>query len=263
MTRQVPLTVVKGGIDRLRPKGGARQDALYDLVNGYVTAEQTVVARPGTTRLADLAVSAEGTHGLVAFDDAYHVFAHSFVDLVDYPGFVLDILLHPLDPAAELVTIHFAQPFLGALYVVAEFDDGQIYHYWLQEADAWQANHEYSANVFVVPTVPNGYVYIGTRLSQPYPVWTPGAPRTEGNGSSIEPSIIEPTVYNEYYFTAIATQGDNPSSGTVEPVWPTATGATIVENSDGFPSSSSGSATPATPPSANTPQSTTTDRYSR
>lgn len=178
-------------------------------------------------------------------------------------GFVLDILLHPFDPDAELVAIHFAEPFLGALYVVAEFDDGGIYHYWLQNADPWEANHEYTANVFVTPTDPNGFTYIGTRLGQPFPAWTPGAPRTAGNGSSIPPSIIEPTEYNEYYFTAIDTQGDNPSSGTVEPVWPTVTGATIVENSDGSTPASSGSATPPDPPAPNTPQSTTTERYDR
>jgi hypothetical protein len=101
------------------------------------------------------------------------------------------------------------------------------------------------------------------RLTQPYPSWTPGTPRTEGNGSSIEPSIIEPTVYNEFFYTAIATSGDNPASGSIEPVWPEATGATIVENTDGFPSSTPNDANPPTPPPPNTPQGTTTDRYSR
>lgn len=259
--RTVPLTTIKGGIDRLRPKGGARADSLYDLLNAYVTAEQTVVVRPGTRRLAELP---EGeTVGLVAFNGLYYVFSHTDVDLTDYPDYRLEILLHPLDPLAELVKIHYAAPFLGALYVVAEFDDGGIYHYWLQQGETWEANHEYSANVFVQPTTPNGYVYIGARLGQPYPAWTAGAPRTAGNGSSIDPSIIEPTTYNEYYYTVIDTQGDNPTSGTVEPLWPTSTGATIVENTDGFAVGDSGDATPPEPPAPNTPQSSTTDRYDR
>lgn len=256
MPRTVPLTIVKGGIDRLRPKGGARADSLFDMVNCHVTAEGTVVVRPGTRRLANLPV---GTVGLVAFDSFYHVFSHQFVSLAGFASFRLDILLHPFSPTATLVEIHYAAPFMGALYVVAEFNDGQIYHYWLQNADPWQASHEYSANVFVTPTVPNGYVYIGTRLTAPYPSWTPGAPRTLGPPAS----IIEPTVYNEYYYTAIELQGDNPTSGTVEPVWPLATGATIVENSDGFPAQTPNAGNPPTPPAPTTPQPTTTDRYSR
>jgi hypothetical protein len=251
--RAVNLTVIKGGIDRLRPKGGARADNLYDLVNGYVTARQTVVVRPGTRRLANLPA---GTTGLVAFNDKYHVFAPTSVNLTAFPDFQLNILLHPLDPASDLVRIHYATPFLGALYVVAEFDDGQIYHFWLQEAAAWKANAEYSANQFVTPTVPNGYVYIATRLTQPFPAWTAGAPRALND-------VVEPTEYNEYYYTVIDVVGASPSSGTVEPVWPLATGATVVENADGFPAPSSNDANPPAPPSPNTPQASTTDRYDR
>jgi hypothetical protein len=34
--RPVPVTTLRGGINRLRTKGGARADELYDLLNGYV-----------------------------------------------------------------------------------------------------------------------------------------------------------------------------------------------------------------------------------
>lgn len=254
MSRTAQLTVVKDGINRLRPKGGARADSLYDLVNGYVTAERTVVNRPGTRRLVQLPA---GTVGLVAFEDLYHVFASAVVSLALFPTFRLNILLHPLDPNAELERIHYAAPFLGALYVVAEFDDGQIYHYWLQAGETWEAATEYSANQFATPTVENGYVYRATRLASPYPAWTPGTARTLGP----PPSIIEPTTYNEYYFTAIALQGSNPSSGTTEPPWPTATGATLIESTDGVTFPDQNAAQPPTPPAPNTPQSSTTDRY--
>lgn len=253
--RVAQLTVVKDGINRLRPKGGARADSLYDLVNAFVTADRTVTNRPGTRRLAEI----PDTVGLVSFAGELHVFSHEDVAVPD--GYVLNILLHPLDSEAELTRIHFAQPFLGALYVVAEFNDEQIYHFWLQEGEAWTADTEIAANEFRTPTTPNGYVYRATRLGQPYPAWTAGAPRTAGNGSSIEPSIIEPTTYNEYYYTAIETQGDNPASGTTEPPWPTETGAQITESTDGFTFPNADAANPPTPPPANTPQSSTTDRY--
>ena len=40
--RAIPLTTIKSGINRLRTKGGARADTLYDLLNGYVTEAGTV-----------------------------------------------------------------------------------------------------------------------------------------------------------------------------------------------------------------------------
>ncbi len=261
--RSGPLTVVKGGIDRGRPKGGVRADVLYDLHNAFITEEFKIVPREGTRRAQ---VLPSGTVGLTYFEGEFHVFSHEYVDLSTAPGYVLDVLLHPFNPDAELTEIHFAEPFLGSLYVVAEFTDNygetSIYHFWLQEAEEWQPDTEYSANEFVTPTTPNGYVYRATRLTAPYPAWTPGAPRTAGNGSSIEPSIIEPTVYNEYYYVCIDTEGDNPSSGTVEPIWPTNTGQTIVENSDGFSTSSPDDANPPAPPANNQPQGSTDDRYS-
>ena len=264
MARNAPLTVVKGGIDRGRPKGGVRADVLYDLVNAYVTEEFKIKQRDGTVRIADLPA---GTVGLTAFDGLFHVFASEDIDLTGFDEFQLNILLHPFDQTAELTEIHFAEPFLGALYVVAEFinpyNETSIYHYWLQPGETWAECTEYSANQFVTPTTPNGYVYSASRLTTPYPAWTAGAPRTAGNGSSIEPSIIEPTVYNEYYYTAIDTQGDNPTSGSTEPVWPTSSGETIVENTDGFAASSPNSGSPPTPPAANTPQESTTERYDR
>lgn len=253
--RTVPLTAIKQGIDRLRPKAGSRADSLYDLVNGFVTAERTVQVRPGTRRVANLTA---GTKGLVAFNSLYYVFATTSIDLSAFPLFRLIILLHPFDPAATLTKIHYAAPFLGALYVTAGYSDGKIYHFWLQAAVPWQASHEYSANVFVTPTTPNGYVYIGTRLSAPFPAWTAGAPRTLGPPAS----VIEPTTYNEYYYTAIAVAGTNPSSGGVEPDWPLATGATIVESTDGFNATTNNDANPPASP-APTPQASTTDRYNR
>lgn len=246
--RTVPLTAVKDGINRLLMKGGARADSLIELTNGYVNAERKIVVRPGTRRLDTV----PGTVGLVYFAGEYHVFSHTSVAVPS--GFALDILLHPLDPAAQLVRIHFATPVLGALYVVGEFDDGQIYHYWLQEGEAWEADTEIAANEFRTPTTPNGYVYRATRLGSSYPAWTAGTPRTVGD-------LIEPTEYNEYYFEAVSVQGDNPASGSTEPPWPTETGEQITESTDGVTFPNANDAQPPSPPSPNTPQSSTTDRY--
>lgn len=249
------LTVIRGGINRGRKKGAANQDVLYDLINGYVTQQNQVTVRPGTFRRA---VVPAITRGVVAFDGFRHVFA---TEVVAVPaGYKLHVLVHPdfeqgTAGGFPLKKIHFAAPYLGFLYVVAEFDVGAtdsepVHHYWLQSAGAWQANKIYRAGDIVEPTVPNGLAYRATRLSAPNASWAPRVARTIGD-------VIEPTVYNDYYYTVVDTQGANPASGLVEPVWPTEPGAQIVEDTD------AGAAPPqvVTLPPENQPGGETIDRY--
>ena len=211
--RSAPLTTLKGGIDRLRTKGGARADSLYDLVNGHLTESRTAVARPGPRRLFSL------------------------------------------DPTYTKGLVYF----MGALYVVAEFQDGTVYHYWLQKAETWQADTVYSPGALVEPAVPNGLVYRATRLGSPYPSWAPGVRRSDGSGgSAYDQSIVEPTEYNGYYYVCIDTLGSNPVSGATEPTWPTERGALVVEDVDGGVSTSP---TTTTPPSSSVPTPTETSRY--
>jgi hypothetical protein len=406
--RAAPLTTIKGGINRLRLKGGARADSLYDLLNAYCTQSGTVVVRPGTLRLAKLD---SATRGLTAFDGSLHTFCHQAVYVP--AGFTLNLLVHPnittetaaatfvltaakleltpvydvyvgADPGDSLgngafgsfepvtlsngltlvsfythgddpltsvigirlardgvaaptdafesftftdsllfertfatvdadvpdgvdggtyrewtwtlpdapaqvfvdgfkynvtfdattgtVTtvlgntialnkIHFAEPFMGALYVVAEFENGNIYHYWLQPGKQWEAGHIYKAGDLVYPSTPTGLVYRASRLGSANPPWAANVPRYDGTGGSgYEQSIIEPTVYNDYFYTCIATTGSNPRSGTEEPVWPTEDGATVIESTDNPPDVN----TPTTtqdPTGSTAPTSGTTDRY--
>lgn len=258
--RAAPLTTIKGGINRLRTKGGARADALYDLVNGYVTESDTVHVRPGTERVAQLSVF---TKGLTGFRDELHVFSHTSVAVPS--GFQLNILVHPdSNPSDEiaLLDIHFAEPFMGALYVVAEFEDGQIFHYWLQEGTQWEANKHYNAGDLVYPSVETGLVYQATRLGDPNPTWAPNVPRFDGTGTGYEAqSVVEPTVYNDFYYTCVETVGNNPRSGTTEPEWPTEDGARITESVDGGDVVGNTPTTAA--PSTGQPNSGTQERYGR
>jgi hypothetical protein len=231
--RQANLTVIKGGLNRLRTKGAALNDSLYELLNGYVTAEKTIKVRPGT--VLDHTIPS-GTFGLVAFEGKFHVFASSVVAGIDTANFVLNVLNAP--NGAALAEIHFAEPFLGALYGAAAFADGQTYHYWLQEATAWTANTVYQLDALVSPTVPNGFVYRPTRLGGAFPSWTADTPRALNDR-------IEPTVYSGFYFTATQVIGANPRSGPLEPTWPVEDGAVIIEDSD---VGGSTTVTPPTPP---------------
>lgn len=137
-----------------------------------------------------------------------------------------------------IVEIHFAQPFLGGLYVVAEFDVnseiaatlGTVFHFWIQSseggdnANAWQKNTDFRIGDVVIPTVPNGLTYIAARRGAANPIWTPSTPKEVGDK-------VEPTLPNGFFYTATAVAGDNPTTSTSEPVWPAADGASVQENS--------------------------------
>lgn len=228
--RVVSLSAVKAGMTRLRDKGSPSAESLYELTNGYRTAAGSIRNRPGTK--IDK-VLPPNTKGLVGFDGKMHVFSAEPVEidgvgLVTGLEYVCHTLRHPTDLGRQLAVIHFAQPFMGYLYVAAEFDNGDVYHYWLEEIDAWEANTVYTEGERVVPTVPNGYMYIATRLDSAGTPWAPGVTRTVGE-------IIEPTESNGFSYECIATTGVNPASGQTEPDWPAADGAIVVELTDGDP----------------------------
>lgn len=261
--RAVPLTTIKGGINRLRVKGGARPDNLYDLVNGYVTEAGSVKSRPGTERVAQLD---SRTRGICAFGGKLHVFCHVPVTVPD--GFVLNVLAHPdppdtaygdpyslgyaTDEPVGIRTIHFSEPFLGGLYVVAEFDDGATYHFWLQPGRKWAAYTVHQAGDLIEPTEANGFLYRASRLGDPNPPWQPDEPRYDGIGDAYLQSVIEPTVSNGYYYVCIETDGPNPRSGTTEPTWPLIEGGTVIERTDtGLPEETAIDST-APPPAGST-----------
>lgn len=220
MARQENLTVIKGGLNRQRTKGAALKDTLFDLLNGFVSTEKTVKVRPGT-RLTETLPA--GTKGLVHFDGGFHVFAN--ISIAAPAGYTIHIIKSPDDETLALSRIHFAEPFLGGLYVSAEFSDGRIYHYWLQPADAWVADRAYEINEAIQPTTPNGLVYKARRLNGASPAWTANTARALND-------VIEPTTENSFQYKVTQVIGPTPTSGAEEPIWPTEIGAIIIEDAD-------------------------------
>lgn len=261
--KSVALTTITGGINRQRTKGGALEDSLYDLVNGYVSKSKTIVIRPGTARTHLLPTNTAGngtTKGLMAFDGELHVFSDELVDVPD--GIVLHIITHPEatpeDPI-PLVEINFSAPFMGYPYVSATFDNDNTLdtaddtlHFWLQSGDVWAAETVYRAGDVVAPSVPNGLAFQAGRLSDPNPSWAPNVSRSLGD-------VVEPTVYNDFFYTVVDTQGDNPRSGETEPVWPTEDGAQVFEDADGSADTPPSVTEP--PDVADTPAPGIRDRY--
>ena len=139
----------------------------------------------------------------------------------------------PAYAPVPLKEIHFAAPFMGFLYVVAEFEavnsivdsDGTVFHYWLQDSSPnWTADTDYIIGDVVTPTVANGLAFMAQRRYAPSPVWAANTAVEVG-------TVVEPTVANGFNFTVTATQGENPTTSDTEPTWPTADGATITEDS--------------------------------
>lgn len=217
------LRALEGGITRLRNKGGASASWLYDLVNGYVRQDGSIASRPGTDNEIILPA---GTVGLTAANGELVVFSATPKTMP--AGVRCEVLRHPTDATLDLTEIHFAGPFLGdatgaLLYVVAEFENGDVFHYWQRSAGAlWEANKVYAAGGTATPTAPNGFMYVARRLGVAGQPWAPKVDRVLGDK-------VEPTTANGYTYEAIDMSG-NPTTGSAsEPAWIAADGAEVIE----------------------------------
>lgn len=221
--RSVTLNASKAGITRLRTKGGASPETLLDLTNGYVNASKCPQQRPGTTWLFGFADGAHAgnagkTKGLVAFKGIVYTFTHDPAYATSgSSSYVILVLRHPTNGTAALQAIHYAAPFMGFLYVVAEFADGVIKHYWLQLPAAWKTRTQYMDNDMVQPTTPSGYYYQAARSINP-PTWTAllqykADPSTLGG---VAADRVQPSTYIGSYF--IVNQVYGPGSGLTPPI---------------------------------------------
>ena len=215
--RPVSLTVLKGGINRLRVKGGARADMLYDLQNAYVTQNGSITPREGTIRAETLDAT---TVGLCAVDGVFNVFSNS--DVTVPSGYQCNVLLDPNDQTQMPKIIWFAKPFMGFLFVTCEFTNGDIFDYWLQTQGAWTANTVYMNGNIVTPTVPNGLGYLAVRDLPANALWEPQV-------AIALHQVIEPTEYTGYVYEATAVEGTSPQTSATEPVWPVVSGGTVQE----------------------------------
>lgn len=219
--RAYPLANVQTGMTRLREKGGASPNALYDLVNGYVTQARTVHSRPGSTQVGSSEII---LHGLVAFRGA-------LVTLTDTTpgslptGVTAKRVRHPSSPTATIVRVHFLAPFLGYLYAVVEWSDGLVFHYWLQDGNPWARETVYAEGVSANPRTDNGFAYKAKRSTAAADDWTASA-RVAANDR------VRPTAGGNYEMVAVAVGGSTPSTGTTEPAWALTRNGLTIEEAD-------------------------------
>lgn len=250
--RPNPLTVLRGGINRLRVKGGARADMLYDLLNAYITTAGSVQIREGTARAATLS---SATVGLAAMNGQFNVFANTLQTVP--AGYVCNVLVHPTNPALTPSIIWFAKPFMGFLYITCQFSDGSVFDYWLQNNGTWAADTVYITGNIVLPPTPTGLAYLAVRDMPPNPNWSSETIIALGN-------VIEPTTYTGFAYRAVAVAGTSVHTGQTEPNWPTTIGGIIQEFGDFDTSTTDAGTTQGTTPTSTAPVplgGTITDRY--
>lgn len=236
--KPLTLSAVTQGIQRVREKGSPDAGSLYELRNGYVGIDGSMRQRPGTAE--DAALPA-GTIGLMAWNNKLVVFAGEVKSMPS--GYACEVIIHPFFPSTGLRYIWFAAPFLGYPYVVAEFTNGDVYHYWLQAANKWEASTGYLDGQIIVPSTPNGLAYKAHRATEPYPKWAAGEVRNIGDKR-------EPTNPNGFYYEVIETseaQGVGTPGGSPNPNPPGTPGG------DGGPGGTGGGFSPLGVPASSSP----------
>ena len=215
--RMFPLAKQVDGINLMRSKGGASPESLFDLKNGWVTSKRTVESRPGSAK--DLTFPA-GTKGVIGFEGKFHTFAHAAVLNLD-PRIVVNILVHPT-AITPLLKIHKVFAFLGRLYVVAEFIDGLVKHFWVENPSDWVAGKSYDYRSAVQPVIKSGF-YFENLTPSTIPAW-------QFNSTIVANDVRQPRVANGFKYTATAVTGTAPvKTGNTEPTWPVVAGQTVLE----------------------------------
>lgn len=237
----VNLTTVAGGMNLLREKGGAPRKNLRVLLNGFVGQDGGARSRYGTQPVA--VGASQGHRGFVSHKGKLYTFHHAGGDSLDWVNAIIGtatvetiVLVNPNAPDSPIKEVHFAGQYMGVLYVVVEYDNGDVFHFWLESVEAWQPGKIYMLGQLVMPVGDQtGYAYRVTRQGAPFPPWAAGVARAIGDK-------VEPTTVTGWYYEVSNTIGDNPRSGTVEPTWPQVENEVVWEDVDGVGSDPTGSA---------------------
>lgn len=191
--RTITFDKFSSGLDRRKSRDTAGADALFEMTNAFVTAGHEIRKRGCAVVYASIEA---GSVGLFSALGGLHAF-------VDDPGITHgDPLItaqhvpHPTNPLATLQRIYYCDAFQGYLYVVAQYDNGDIFHHYL-DAGSSSATPRYAS-----------------------PAWTAATAY-----ETTSPHYVTPTVPNGFRYECTASG----TSGGSEPAWPTTIGATVTD----------------------------------
>ena len=120
------------GLDHRKSSTVSDATRLRECKNAFVTTGKVLRKRPGLPKIATLE---PGTIGLVSGNGVLNTF-YEFGAPVTHADtrFLANELEHALGAgyaSGSLFKVHYGTAFLGYLYVVAEYDDNSIFHYYL------------------------------------------------------------------------------------------------------------------------------------
>lgn len=173
-----------GGLDVRQGQGVADANKLRELTNAYVTTGKVPRKRPGTVEVATLEA---GTVGLISGGGKLNTFyGHGAAITHANPLFLANRIAHPSVTSALPSRVRAGQPFLGYLYVAAEYSNGDTYHSYLDVDTTWQAAEAVTVGTFRQPVTANGYRYectIGGTTGAFEPTWPTTVGATVADGS--------------------------------------------------------------------------------
>ncbi len=116
----------KSGMDRRRQRVAGEPGALWSLKNGHLTRGGEIEGPKQFVQKYQL--PAGETFGLYALDDAVYVFGSLASPTI--PSGVTYVQLEHPDGLYAMTDVLDVQPFDGKLYVIAEFANGSVYHFY-------------------------------------------------------------------------------------------------------------------------------------
>jgi hypothetical protein len=201
---QVVFDKFSSGLDRRKSRDTAGADALFELTNAHVNAGQELVKRACASLQLELE---SGSVGLRAALGKLNTFTTDRTLVHGNPLVRANFVPHPTDSTRTIAKIHYCEAFRGYLYVVVEYDNGSVFHHYLDAGSAsakprdaspkWAASTAYVTN--------------------------PASP-------TFGPSYVTPTTPNGFRYECTVAG----TSGATEPAWPTTLGATVVSGGATF-----------------------------
>ena len=116
----------RGGVDRRRPIYAGKPGTLWECINAHITTGGDVEKRKA---FAERGAFSANTYGLFAASELLYTFGSEVSTLVTIPGAVRYMRLqHPL--GAPMLRVLDADLFSGLIYVIAEFADSSVMHFY-------------------------------------------------------------------------------------------------------------------------------------
>lgn len=180
---QVTYDRFEAGLDRRKGRAHSDANRLWEMKNAHVTTGWRIRKRPGTTEHINLANQAQ--KGLFAYGGELNTFGAP-IGVAD-PNVAYHEVPHPTGASTPERVLH-AVIYEGFIYVVVQFFNGDVYHYYLDEDPQWEATTAYTLGDFREPTTRNGLRYevttAGTSDSGE-PTWPTTVGATVADGTAV------------------------------------------------------------------------------